>query len=144
MKHRLFRKVFLAWTIFLSGGLGFSAVAQEAVVKIKPIRFEKKQIAAESYESVAVFDVNGDKKPDLVSGAFWYEGPDFINRYFIKEVARHGEYWDDFATIPLDVNGDGKMDFITGGWFNKKLRWLQNPGNKKTLGRAFAGRNREC
>jgi hypothetical protein len=115
--------------ILLSVCLSTSSIAQENEVLVKPIHFEKKQIASESYESVGVFDVNGDGKPDIISGAFWYEGPDFLNRYFIKDVARHGEYWDDFLTIPLDVNGDGRMDYVTGGWFSKNLRWCENPGS---------------
>jgi hypothetical protein len=56
------------------------------------------------------------------------------------------EYFDDFSTIPLDVNGDGKIDFITGGWFGKKLQWLENPGNEdewKTHDIAITG-NIEC
>ena len=44
-----------------------------------PLKFTKLQVSAESYESVAVFDVNNDKIPDLVSGAFWYEGPAFLS-----------------------------------------------------------------
>ncbi|HZH66329.1 MAG TPA: FG-GAP repeat protein, partial [Flavisolibacter sp.] len=39
------------------------------------IHFVPQKIASESFESVGVFDVNGDGKPDLVSGSFWYEGP---------------------------------------------------------------------
>lgn len=125
-------KRFVSLSILLSVCLSTSSIAQQNEEKIKPIRFEKKQIAAESYESVGVFDVNGDDKLDIISGAFWYEGPAFLNRFFIKDVERHGEYWDDFSTIPMDINGDGKMDFVTGGWFNKKLRWLENPGNNKS------------
>lgn len=106
-----------------------SSMAQEKEEQIKPVRFEKKQISSESYESVGVFDVNGDSIPDLVSGAFWYEGPHFLDRYFIHNVEQHGEYWDDFSTIPLDVNGDGDIDFVTGGWFSKKLYWFENPGS---------------
>lgn len=95
------------------------------------VQFKKQMIAAESFESVGVFDVNNDGKPDIVSGAFWYEGPDFIVRHFIGHLNRSGEgqYWDDFATIPLDVNGDGKMDFVTGDWFSKSIWWRENPGN---------------
>ena len=88
-------------------------------------------IAAESAESVGVFDVNGDQNMDIVSGSYWYEGPSFLNRHFIGQVERVSEYYDDFSTIPLDVDGDGKIDFITGGWFSKTLRWRKNPGNDK-------------
>ena len=95
------------------------------------LKFKKQMIAAESFESAGVFDVNGDNKPDIVSGAFWYEGPGFTVRHFIGQVNRTGggQYWDDFATIPLDVNGDGKMDFVSGDWFSKSIWWRENPGN---------------
>jgi len=93
------------------------------------LRFKKQLIASESAESVGVFDVNGDQNLDIVSGSYWYEGPLFLNRHFIGQVERVGEYFDDFSTIPMDVDGDGKIDFITGGWFSKTLRWRKNPGN---------------
>jgi hypothetical protein len=99
--------------------------------EIKPLKFIKKQIASESFESVDIFDVNNDKIPDIVSGAFWYEGPDYLKRNFIGTIKRVGEYYDDFSTIPLDINGDGKLDFVTGGWFGKTLVWRENPGNNK-------------
>ncbi|MCE7059289.1 VCBS repeat-containing protein [Dyadobacter sp. CY343] len=96
-----------------------------------PLRFEKKMIASESFESVAVFDVNNDGKLDIVSGSYWYKGPEFFDRAYLGDVKRHGEYWDEFLTVPMDVNGDGKMDIVTGGWFNKSLLWRENPGNDK-------------
>jgi hypothetical protein len=92
-------------------------------------KFRKQMIAAESAESVGVFDVNGDQILDIVSGSYWYEGPLFSKRHFIGQVKRVNEYFDDFSTISLDVNGDGKMDFITGGWFDGTLIWRENPGN---------------
>jgi hypothetical protein len=98
---------------------------------IPPEKFRKQMIAAESAESVGVFDVNGDQVLDIVSGSYWYEGPLFLKRHLIGQVKRVNEYFDDFSTIPLDVNGDGKMDFITGGWFNKTLLWKENPGNNQ-------------
>lgn len=96
-----------------------------------PIKFTKKHIASENYESVGVFDVNDDGELDLVSGGFWYEGPDYFIRHAIGQPKRYGEYYDHFSTIPLDVNGDGKMDFVTGGWFGKELVWKENTGNNE-------------
>ena len=93
------------------------------------VKFRKQLIAAESFESVGVFDVNGDKVPDLVSGSFWYEGPGFTKRHFMADSKRYGEYYDDFATIPMDMNGDKRMDFVSGGWFAEALRWHENPGS---------------
>jgi hypothetical protein len=96
---------------------------------VPAVHFKKQLIAAESFESVAVMDVNGDQKEDIVSGSYWYEGPHFLKRHYIGPVKRVGEYYDDFSCIPMDVNGDGKIDFITGGWFDGTLRWRENPGN---------------
>jgi hypothetical protein len=93
-----------------------------------PVKFTKRLIASESYESAGVFDVDGDGVLDIVSGGFWYPGPDFDNRIVIGSVQREGEYYDDFSTIALDVNGDGRMDFVTGGWWGNTIRWRENPG----------------
>jgi hypothetical protein len=94
-----------------------------------PLKFRKVLIADERYESAGVFDVNGDGVPDIVSGAYWYEGPDYKVKHFIGAVQAQDDYFDDFSTIPMDVNGDGRLDFITGGWWGKALRWLENPGD---------------
>ena len=94
------------------------------------LKFTKVQVASENFESAEVFDVNGDAHPDIVSGSYWYKGPDFKFKYFIGDVRREGEYYDDFSTIPYDVNEDGKMDFITGGWWGNNIRWRENPGNE--------------
>jgi hypothetical protein len=93
-----------------------------------PLKFEKRLIADERYESAGVFDVNNDGFPDIVSGAYWYEGPDFTKQHFIGEVRAEGEYFDDFSTIPMDINRDGYLDFVTGGWWGDTLRWRENPG----------------
>ena len=92
-----------------------------------PLKWRKVLIADERYESAGVFDVNNDGVPDIVSGAYWYEGPDFKRFHKIGEVQAAGEYFDDFSTIPMDINGDGHMDFITGGWWGNTLRWRENP-----------------
>lgn len=94
-----------------------------------PLKWKKTLIAIERFESVGVFDVNGDGNPNIVSGAYWYEGADIKTQHPIGEVPACGEYYDDFSTIPLDVNGNGRLDFITGGWWGKTLRWRENPGD---------------
>jgi hypothetical protein len=93
-----------------------------------PAQFRKVIISTERFESAGVFDVNGDGIPDIVSGEFWYEGPDFKKQYRLCELQPIGDYFDDFSTIPMDINGDGRMDFITGGYWGKTLRWRENPG----------------
>jgi hypothetical protein len=93
------------------------------------LKWKRAWISDEPFESAGVFDVDGDGILDIVSGAYWYQGPDFRRKCCIGEVKRYGEYYDDFSTIPMDVNGDGRMDFITGGWFGGSLRWRENPGD---------------
>jgi hypothetical protein len=94
-----------------------------------PLKFRKVLIADERYESAGVFDVNGNGVLDIVSGAHWYEGPDFKKQHPVGAVMAEGEYFDDFSTIPLDVNGNGRLDFLTGGWWGNTLRWRENPGD---------------
>jgi hypothetical protein len=94
-----------------------------------PIKFRKVLIADERYESAGVFDVNDDGVLDIVSGAGWYEGPDFTKKHPVGPVMAEGEYFDDFSTIAMDVNGNGRLDFITGGWWGNTLRWRENPGD---------------
>ncbi len=91
-----------------------------------PVKWMKRLIAAEAFESAGVWDVNGDGVLDIVSGAFWYEGPDFKMRHVIGGAARFGDYYDDFSTIALDITGDGRLDFVTGGWWGETLRWREN------------------
>ena len=97
-----------------------------------PLHFRKHLVADERYESAGVMDVNGDGVLDIVSGEWWYEGPDFRRRHRVGDVEPAGDYFDDFGTVPLDVNGDGRPDFVTGGWWGKKLRWRENPGDPDT------------
>lgn len=99
-----------------------------------PIKWRKVWISDETFESAEVIDVNNDGVPDIVSGAYWYEGPDFRKKHFIGAARPEGEYYDDFSTIPMDVNGDGYVDFITGGWWGETLFWCENPkGDPQSL-----------
>ena len=92
-----------------------------------PLKWRQQWVSDEIFESAGVFDVNNDGVLDIVSGAFWYQGPDFRKKHFIGPVRAEGEYFDDFSTIALDVNGDGYLDFLTGGWWGNTIRWRENP-----------------
>ena len=79
-----------------------------------PVRFRKVLIADERYESAGVFDVDNDGVLDIVSGGWWYEGPDFKIKHRIGEIMTSGEYFDDFSTIPVDINGNGYLGLYHG------------------------------
>jgi len=91
------------------------------------VRFRKRLIDRVRYEACAVFDVDNDGALDIVSGEYWYKGPDFSSRYKICDVQPVSEWYDDFSDYGLDVDGDGWIDIVTGGWWGQTLRWRQNP-----------------
>lgn len=90
-----------------------------------PFRIHTLDIGAS--ETAAITDINGDGKPDIVSGEFWYEGPAWKQHRF-REVHFQNNYVDAFSDLPLDVDGDGRVDVITCTWFSKKMSWFRNPG----------------
>ena len=96
------------------------------------IKFVKKVITTEKYESAGVADIDQDGISDIISGAYWYKGPDFITKNFIYQPYAFEDYYDDFSTILKDVNSDSYPDIITGGWWGETLRWIENPGKNIT------------
>lgn len=79
------------------------------------------------FEAAGAFDVDNDGKLDIVAGDTWYQAPDG-KPYHVRDVKRQGSYYNDFATLPLDVNGDGHTDFVTCSYFAKDVGWVENPG----------------
>lgn len=93
-----------------------------------PLKWRKTWISDETYECALVCDVDSDGAPDIVSGAFWYRGPDFREKHHMGAIKASGEYYDDFSPIAMDINGNGRPDVLTGGWWGQSLRWRENPG----------------
>lgn len=94
------------------------------------VKFERVRIGSTTCEAASAFDVDNDGAIDIVSGQYWFAGPDFKKQYKICDVQQENEYYDDFADYPMDVDGDGYTDIITGGWWGKTLRWRENPGGR--------------
>ncbi len=99
----------------------------------KVCQFEKSRIGDVVYEAACACDVDKDGNLDIVSGEYWFAGPDFKTRHKICTVMPKDQYYDDFCDYPLDVNGDGYTDIITGGWWGKTLQWRENPQGKSIL-----------
>jgi hypothetical protein len=104
-----------------------SVVFAFEVTRPPDIPFVKHTIDLGASETAAIVDINGDGKPDIVSGENWYEAPQWTKHHF-RDILYTNYYIDDLSTLPLDVDGDGHIDLVTSGWFSKKLAWWKNPG----------------
>ena len=96
-------------------------------------------------------DFNKDGHMDIVSGPYWYEGPDFQKRHeyypathtsrikqadgtekeiegFKGALSRENEYSDNFFAFTYDFNKDGWPDILIYGFPGKEATWFENPG----------------
>jgi len=95
-------------------------------------------------------DFNRDGNVDIVSGPFWYEGPDFKKRHeiwpatnsfkkkgpdgaeqtiagFEGALGQNNAYSECFLTFTYDFNGDGWPDVLVIGFPDKPGYWYENP-----------------
>jgi hypothetical protein len=92
------------------------------------VPFAVHQIDNGASETASVFDVDGDRRLDIVSGDFWYRAPAWTPHRF-REIPFTSNYVDAFSDLPLDVDGDGRTDVVTVSWFAKRIVWYRNPGH---------------
>ncbi len=98
-------------------------------------------------------DFNKDGQMDVVSGPYWWQGPDFQKRHtiypdtkrskikredgteaefpgFKGALSNENEYSDNFLCYTRDFNGDGWTDVLVIGFPGKEAFWFENPQGK--------------
>jgi len=83
-------------------------------------------------EGIGIGDFNGDARPDVHSGPFWWEGPSFEKQHQFFPPPPNNAYTGmslgDWANYEYDVDGDGWLDSINVMRPSTPSYWYKNPG----------------
>ena len=117
--------------------------------------FKKIQLTDQFWSEGASFgDFNHDGIMDIVSGPYWYEGPDFKKRHeyypanktfthkkadgteekipgFEGGLGVNNTYSDNFFAFVYDFNGDGWPDILILGFPGEDASWYENPKGRE-------------
>ena len=116
-------------TIALTVAAVDRVLAKEYVVH----SFERVQLTDQFFcEGASVADFNRDGAMDIVSGPYWYAGPDFGKRQEYRPAAAFdiNGYSDNFLTFTQDVDHDTWPDILVIGFPGKETFWFQNSQGK--------------
>ncbi len=93
--------------------------------------FLEHRLGTDHAEGITTLDMNGDGRPDLLSGAYWYQNPGpqggEWKRHQYRTVGILNEFVSDSGEWTVDVNHDGAPDVVTTGWMVNGLFWYENP-----------------
>lgn len=111
--------------------LALALLAASGLQAATQITWKRQQLHGDFYsEGAAIGDINGDGKPDVVAGPFWWEGPAFEKRhaYYEPKIFSINGYSDNFFAYVHDFNADQKNDILILGFPGKEARLYLNPG----------------
>lgn len=114
--------------------------------------FKKTQLSEYFWSEGATFgDLNKDGHNDIISGPYWWAGPDFKQKFeyypatlkfktkkpdgteveypgFEGGLGTKNTYSDNFFAYTYDFNKDGWTDILIYGFPGKDASWFENPG----------------
>ena len=81
-------------------------------------------------------DFDGDGNLDVVSGPFWYAGPEFRIRHAYTSGGAFSikVYSDHFFSWAHDIDADGDLDILAVPIPGRPAHWFENPGKEKAKG----------
>lgn len=135
----------------------FAIASCAAIQAADPVlhTFKRVQLSDQFWGEGANFgDLNNDGKNDLISGPYWWEGPDFVKRHeyyapqatfqlkvgplttvtvpgFEGGLGKENRYSDNFFAWAQDFNKDGWNDILVIGFPGKETVWFENPHGKE-------------
>lgn len=112
----------------LGGTMAVAPIAQGDEPKFKKIRVTEKFYC----EGAHAADFDHDGHVDIVSGPFWYAGPEYKDRYSIYEGDPFdiNGYSKNFSAFTDDFNNDGWADVFVVGFPGAESWWYENPKSK--------------
>ena len=109
----------------------FALLAASSLHAATQITWKRQQLHGDFYsEGAAIGDINGDGKPDVVAGPFWWEGPTFEKKhaYYEPKIFSINGYSDNFFAYVHDFDADKRNDILILGFPGKEARLYLNPG----------------
>ena len=103
--------------------------------------FERQRLSDVFFGEGAAFgDLDGDGSADVVSGPYWYAGPDFVQRFVLYPPQAFDplHYSDFFFAWTRDQDGDRDLDVLAVGFPGQAAFWLENPGAPRAAGAVWA------